>query len=91
MNKLLTPLIAALISGASWTALAGPDFQLIERAREAKRATLRSSDCDSMRLVLPLDHGPRPQTTPYQNERRKERFAAQLEACKAAAQKSALR
>lgn len=33
------------------------------------------------RLVLPLDHGPRAQTTPYLNHQRKERYAAQVQAC----------
>ena len=35
-------------------------------------------------LVLPLDHGPRAQTTPYLNHQRKERYAAQVQACKEA-------
>lgn len=34
------------------------------------------------RLVLPLDHGPRAQTTPYLNQQRKERYDAQVRACK---------
>ncbi len=33
-------------------------------------------------LVLPLDHGPRAQTTPYLNHQRKERYMAQVQACK---------
>lgn len=35
-------------------------------------------------LVLPLDHGPRAQTTPYLNHQRMERYAAQVQACKKA-------
>ncbi len=35
-------------------------------------------------LVLPLDHGPRGQTTPYLNHQRKERYMAQVQACKEA-------
>lgn len=35
-------------------------------------------------LVLPLDHGPRAQTTPYLNHQRKERYMAQVQACKEA-------
>jgi hypothetical protein len=35
-------------------------------------------------LVLPLDHGPRAQTTPYLNQQRKERYATQVQACKEA-------
>lgn len=34
------------------------------------------------RLVLPLDHGPRADTTPYMNRLRKERYDAQVRACK---------
>ena len=33
-------------------------------------------------LVLPLDHGPRAQTTPYLNQQRKNHYAAQVQACK---------
>ncbi len=39
------------------------------------------------RLVLPLDHGPRAQTTPYLNQQRKERYDAQVRACKEVASK----
>ena len=35
-------------------------------------------------LVLPLDHGPRAQTTPYLNHQRVERYMAQVQACKEA-------
>lgn len=38
--------------------------------------------CSTDALVLPLDHGPRAQTTPYQNQLRRDRYAAQLTACK---------
>ncbi|WP_249938045.1 MULTISPECIES: hypothetical protein [Variovorax] len=46
-----------------------------------------AEQCAQKRLVLPLDHGPRPQTTPYENKLRKQRFAAEAEACLAAASK----
>jgi hypothetical protein len=36
------------------------------------------------RLVLKLDHGPRAQTTPYLNQQRKNRYEAQVQACKEA-------
>ena len=35
-------------------------------------------------LVLPLDHGPRAQTTPYLNQQRRNRYAVQAQACKEA-------
>lgn len=92
MNKLITPIVAALMLGATLPALAGPDFQAIEQARKAKQAaavaqtpTLVAAgrkDCPPQPLVLPLDHGPRAQTTPYLNRLRKERFEAQMQACK---------
>ena len=37
------------------------------------------------RLVLPLDHGPRAQTTPYLNQQRKERYEMQVKACQGTA------
>ncbi len=43
--------------------------------------------CAARRLVLPLDHGPRPQTTPYENKLRQQRFDAEMKACRAAAAK----
>ena len=39
-------------------------------------------NCPTDALVLPLDHGPRAQTTPHQNQLRRDRHAAQLTACK---------
>lgn len=98
MNKRFATLIGALTLSASLPALAGPDFQTIEQARQAKRAQLaavaaasamESGDCDAMRVALLLDHGPRAQSTPYLNERRKERLFAQISACKDAAKSSA--
>lgn len=38
--------------------------------------------CPPEPLILPLDHGPRAQTTPYLNRLRKERFEAEVKACK---------
>lgn len=95
MNKLTYPLIGALILGATLPALAGPDFQLIEQARkvrqeaEAGRAEDAAASartglrCPPQPLILPLDHGPRAQTTPYLNRLRKQRFEAETKACKA--------
>jgi len=46
-------------------------------------AALASPRCAMAdRLVLPLDHGPRADTTPYMNRLRKERYDAQIRACK---------
>ena len=98
MKKLLISLIGALALGATLPALAGPDWQAIEQARKAKQASqfARSGDaaerpaagpatCPPERLVLPLDHGPRAQTTPYLNQQRKERYEARVKACQGTA------
>ena len=98
MNKLLITLAGAMTLGASWPAFAGPDFQAIEQARKARRAAqlahpsdaasapvATTKGCPPRALVLPLDHGPRADTTPSQNRLRRERHAAQVEACKKAA------
>ena len=99
MNKLLISLIGALTIGTALPALASPDWQAIERARKAKQATQieRHSDpyetagptgsgmkCAPQAPTLLLDHGPRAQTTPYQNKQRQERYEADLKACQAA-------
>ena len=95
MNKLLIPLIGILTFGASWPAIAGPDvlqLQAIDHARKAKLEQLARMEkaspeerCRYRALVLPLDHGPRAQTTPYLNQLRRKRFEAEMKACKDAA------
>lgn len=101
MKKLFVTIIGALTLGANLPALAGPDFQAIERARMAKQvaqaerqADLRAAQgpartgslkCPPEPLVLPLDHGPRAQTTPAENRSRRGRYEAQVAACKEAA------
>lgn len=95
MKTSYLPLIAALTLGVSLPALAGPDFQAIEKARAARQAagaaqavTTRVDSASGQRvkcllapLVLPLDHGPRAQTTPGENRMRKARYEAQVKAC----------
>ena len=101
MKKLLITLIGALTLGATLPALAGPDWQAIEHARKAKQAAqeARHGDvyeamaptgagpvkCPPDAPVLQLDHGPRAQTTPYLNQRHKDRYDAQAKACSTAA------
>ena len=88
MDKLLITLAGALTLGATLPAIAGPDFQAIEQARKAAQArAVTEKGCESKRLVLPLDHGPRATSTPYLNQLRKERFEAEMKACKEAAAK----
>lgn len=103
MNRPLITLISALMLGTALPVSAGPDWQAIEQARKAKQATqmARHGDatpaqgagamrCPPDALVLPLDHGPRAQSTPYLNEKRKARFEAEQKACKEAAAKGAV-
>ncbi|MGQ3053271.1 MAG: hypothetical protein ACT6S0_15955 [Roseateles sp.] len=93
MRKSFLILVSGLILGVVLPALAGPDFQVIEKARKAKqvaaaerRADMLSSkgspNCPPPPLVLPLDHGPRALTTQGENRWRKARYEAQLKACK---------
>ena len=95
MNKLLISLVGVLTLGATLPALAGPDWQAIERARQTKQAPQPEGHvaavkliatgpvkCPPAALVLPLDHGPRAQSTPSLNKLRKERFDAEMRACR---------
>lgn len=97
MKKLLLTLITFLTLGDALPVLAGPDWQAIEHARKAKQEaqTARQGDvyaalpptsagpvkCPPTAPALQLDHGPRAQTTPYQNRLRKDRYEAQMKAC----------
>ena len=92
MKNLLITLIGAVTLGAALPAIAGPDFQqqlIIQNAIKAKQAqtarvaTVTSEErCATQQLILPVDHGPRAQTTPYLNQQRKARFEAEMKACK---------
>ena len=88
MKRLLVTLATAFTLGAALPAFAGPDFQAIEQARKAHRATqiARHGDTqapasadqnDRPSHALPLDHGPRAQTTPWLNKQRLLRAEAQ--------------
>ncbi len=96
MNKLIYPLAGALMLWSppcrSWPAL---DLQAIEQGRKAgqeaeatrtrdaaEAAKTGRGDCPPQPLILPLDHGPRALTTPYLNQLRKQRFEAEMKACK---------
>lgn len=51
--------------------------------RASAPVSARSPQCSRTdRLVLPLDHGPRADTTPYLNRLRKDRHDAQSSTCK---------
>lgn len=94
MKKLVITVAGMIALGAMPGAFAGPDWQAIEQARKNHRTQVAQMEkltpdekCAARRLVLPLDHGPRTQSTPYLNEQRKASFAAELKACKEAAAK----
>lgn len=97
MKQLLIALIGAITLGTTLPVLAGPDWQAIEHARQAKQETQAARHGDALvptsagplkcppdAPVLLLDHGPRAQITPYQNWLRKERYEAQVKACASA-------
>lgn len=97
MKQLIVTLIGTIALGATLSAFAGPDWQAIEQARKNAHAQASKMEkatpkdkCDEKRLVLPLDHGPRAQTTPYLNRQRKEAFEAEMKACKEAAAKKGM-
>lgn len=97
MKKLFITLIGSFTLTAAIPALAGPDWQIIEKARKDKQASALAQRGDGVSgsgtsgasgvrcpvepLVLQLDHGPRAQTTPYQNQLRRERHEAAQQVC----------
>jgi hypothetical protein len=90
MHKQLLLIFGAMTLAAGWPAFAGPDFQAIEKSRATKQVahshrvdsnTGQRVSCPPEALVLPLDHGPRAQTTPGENRVRKARYEAQIKAC----------
>ena len=89
MNKLFIALAASLTLGIASPVPA--DAQTTDKAAPDKaappapprEATSPASEprCRVEPLVLPLDHGPRAQSTPYLNRLRIERHEAQVKAC----------
>ncbi|WP_240651610.1 MULTISPECIES: hypothetical protein [unclassified Variovorax] len=87
MRKLLMFSAGTVVLGAGLSACAGPGWR-----DDAQSAALSPMEqCAAKQLVLPLDHGPRPQTTPYENKLRQQRFDAEMKACRAAAAKGVAR
>lgn len=90
--KLLPNTVAGLFAlGATLPVFAGPDWSAIEQARKNQRSQMSETSkrspvqvCTSKSVVLPLDHGPRAQTTPYANELRRQRVLPELNACQRA-------
>lgn len=92
MKMLANLTFFAIASSVVLPALAGPDWQAIEAARRHKQTQVAQTPqsaaadkCSDRRLVLPLDHGPRAQTTPYLNQQKRARFEAEMKACREAA------
>lgn len=91
--SLVRTVTTALVVSISLPAYAGPDFRIIEKGRSARQAEIQHSPglnpkdaagCPPDKLVLPLDHGPRARTTPYLNERRRQRYEEQMRECEGA-------
>ena len=83
MKQLFIAITSALTLGTALPATAGVDFQAIEHARTVHRAEdARMNQANSQNpvaskpLVLPLDHGPRAQSTPYLNRQHTTRVEA---------------
>ncbi len=91
MNPSLIIVAGVLTLGTTLPVMAGQDIlqrQAIEQANKVKIEQTKISSqgrCASEKLVLPLDHGPRAQSTPYFNQLRKVRFEAEMKACREAA------
>lgn len=94
MKKLLITVAASCLALASVTqAVAGPDFNAREQVRRTHdnrpQADVVARDqldanafaCPTEKLALPLDHGPRAQTTQYANRLRFERYTVAMKAC----------
>lgn len=90
MKKLLTILVGVLALSHTVATFAGPDWQVIERARKEKEqgAQLAQKEqpkaggqCATARATLALDHGPRASTTPYLNEQRKAMSQSDTRVC----------
>lgn len=95
MKKFVSMLIGTVALATAVPAFAGPDWSVIEQARKDKRAQVTApvalpgpQVCMAIVVALPLDHGPRAQTTPDLNRVRGERLAAEHKACVDAAAKS---
>lgn len=84
MKQSLVALVAGLTLGTAWPAWAGPDWQAIEAARKAKRATSSNTGaatCASGSREARSSasgRGPRAQAMPRQN---RPRGAASSQAC----------
>ena len=83
MKRLLMFSAGTVVLGAGLGACASSGWR--DSAQTAALSPMEQ--CAARRLVLPLDHGPRPQTTPYENKLRQQRFDADMKACRAAAVK----
>jgi hypothetical protein len=70
VNKFPVIFAGALFVISNGLALAGPDWQIIEKARKDKQAKQAAGTQQDEKAVLPLDHGPHAQTTPWTNEQK---------------------
>lgn len=94
MKHLPMYFIGILTLSMALPALAGPDFPISRTTHKSSQmeqadcmpktytlANGKTLTCPPPALVLPLDHGPHATTTPYENQRRRERYEAQIKAC----------
>lgn len=64
----------------SMSAFGGPDWDGIEKGRAAKRAEAvqQAESGKEKKILVPLDHGPRADTTPWLNRKGLERFQREM-------------
>lgn len=94
MSKTRNALATFVLATVSLLAAAGPDFDAIERSRSQARkpqpqpttnlpsqpgeVKQEAKVCAVEKPILPLDHGPRAQTTPYENAVRMRKYQEEV-------------
>lgn len=72
MNSKNIVIVGLLSMAVSSTAVAGPDWEIIDKAEADKISHEHAfMSNDTKKIVVLLDHGPRAISTPYMNEERK--------------------
>lgn len=88
MTPLTTARAAILSCGLAGAASAATDVANVDQSRTTPRERIRQIfiagelvACCEPKLILPRDHGPRANATPWSNQQRRLRFEASKKAC----------